>query len=165
MNPFITELVLSQDIIDLLKEIISENSTKPFKEGITVSDVNPKATRAATYSPSLLGDDSFDFLKNAINEKVFKLIGKNLEIHSWWVMKYTGSDFTHEHKHAPQAKCVAVYYIDAPEYSGELYFPDINISIKPKTGMLVVHDANLVHGVKPNLSSEIERYNMVINYK
>jgi len=31
--------------------------------------------------------------------------------------------------------------------------------------MLVIHDANLVHGVRANSSPNIDRYNMVINYR
>jgi hypothetical protein len=164
MNTFIDMSFLDQDTINFLRENISENASRPLKEGIRTSTVNHLVTKAATYSPHSLGDNTFDFLKNIIDKRVFELTQTELKTYSWWVMKYKGEDYTEEHSHNPQANWVAIYYIDAPENSGALYFPDINVLIKPRTGMLVVHKADLIHGVRKNASPDIERYNMIVNY-
>lgn len=41
-----------------------------------------------------------------------------------------------------------VIYLNSDYLGGEIYYPDINLSIKPKAGSLVVHPAGLTHGVK-----------------
>lgn len=165
MNPIITDIFLEQNSIINLKKNISENAVNPLIDGIANSRVVYTVARCSTYSPYFLGDDSFDFLKDMIDTKVRDILQEDLDVLNWWVMKYKGNDHTDEHDHRPFARWVAIYYIDAPSGSGELYFPHINVTIKPETGMLVIHSADLVHGVRKNSSPDIERYNMVINYK
>ena len=165
MSPIVTNITLDPNDIINLKDIISENATDPHKEGIAVSGVAPVGAYCSTYSPYLLGDDSFDFLKDMVHQKVSDILHEEVNVFNWWVMKYKGDDHVEEHGHGSRVQWVAVYYIDAPHGSGELYFPDINVSIKPKTGMLVIHPADLVHGVRKNSFPDIERYNMVVNFR
>lgn len=41
-----------------------------------------------------------------------------------------------------------VIYLNDNYLGGEIYYPDIGLSVKPKAGSLVVHPAGLLHGVK-----------------
>ena len=43
----------------------------------------------------------------------------------------------------------SVLYLNDDYGGGHTYYPELNIDVKPKTGTLVVHEGNALHGVKP----------------
>lgn len=51
-----------------------------------------------------------------------------------------------------------VMYLNSDINGGEIYYPDYELQIKPKTGLLVIHPGDIVHGVKKVQSGT--RYNM-----
>lgn len=85
-----------------------------------------------------------DFVKkNNLGTKI-----SNIGIH---IMK-PGSSSPYGHLHA-KARCV--FYIQAPEGVGSLLFPDLNITIKPHKGLLVVVPAKVNHAMSENKSDEV----------
>ena len=151
-------LILSDETI----KDITDNITMDVSNTVRVSDVNSDATSSETYSPGLWKDTCYDDLFNIIDAKVNQ--DNTLKRYSSWVMKYTNNQKTKVHAHK-EFDMVAIYYISAPKGSGVLYFSELNIEIKPSTGLLVVHDAKLRHGVRTNTIEGIERFCAVLNYR
>ena len=51
-----------------------------------------------------------------------------------------------------------VMYLNEDMDGGEIYYPDYDVQIKPKPGLLVIHPGNVLHGVRPITRGV--RYNM-----
>ena len=153
-----TNIILSNDLV----KDITDKITLDASNSVRVSDVNSDATSSKTYSPGLWKDTCYDDLFNIIDAKVNQ--DNTLKRYSSWVMKYTNNQKTNVHAHK-DFDMVAIYYISAPKGSGVLYFSELNFEIKPSTGLLVVHDAKLRHGVRINTIEGIERYCAVLNYR
>jgi len=51
-----------------------------------------------------------------------------------------------------------VMYLNKDMEGGEIYYPDYDIEVKPKPGLLVIHPGDIVHGVRPVRRGV--RYNM-----
>lgn len=51
-----------------------------------------------------------------------------------------------------------VMYLNEDMEGGEIYYPDYDLEIKPKAGLLVIHPGDIVHGVRPIRKGV--RYNM-----
>jgi hypothetical protein len=151
-------LILSDETI----KDITDNITMDASNTVRVSNVNDKTTSSETYTPDYWKDKYYDDLFNQIDFVVNPT--KILKSYSSWLMKYTNNHKTGVHDHK-DFDMVAIYYISAPEGSGVLHFPKLNIEIKPYTGLLVVHDSMLKHGVRANTIEGIERYCAVVNYR
>ena len=50
-----------------------------------------------------------------------------------------------------------VYYINDDYEGGEIIYPDINISIKPKANTLIIHQSNLIHYTNPIENNSIKK--------
>ena len=50
-----------------------------------------------------------------------------------------------------------VYYINDDYEGGEIIYPDINISIKPKANTLIIHQSNLIHYTNPIENDSIKK--------
>lgn len=48
-----------------------------------------------------------------------------------------------------QIKYGMVFYINGDYEGGEIYYPEWNLEIKPKPGLLVMHPGDIIHGVRP----------------
>ena len=152
------DIILPESLIKQLKDQIRNDVSNEVR----VSNVNRNTTNSETYEPDIWGDTSYEFLFDTVNnivnpENKYKRL-------SSWVMRYTDGQCTKKHHHN-NFEFVAVYYISAPEGSGSLCFPDMDLEIKPYTGLLVAHKGDLVHSVKPNTKSGIERFCAVLNYR
>jgi len=156
-----TRIFLPCDTISEITQQIQNDASNVVR----VSTVVETTTTSETYTPSIWGDDYyeelFDKIDSVVNDGTLKR-----ELTSSWVMRYTGDQNTLVHQHDRWHK-VAIYYIDAPAGSGTLYFPEADpvLEITPVTGMLVVHDGNIAHGVRKNTIENIERYCAVLNYQ
>jgi len=42
-----------------------------------------------------------------------------------------------------------IIYLNDNYDGGQIYYPDLGLEIKPKKGSMVVHDAGILHGVRP----------------
>jgi Rps23 Pro-64 3,4-dihydroxylase Tpa1-like proline 4-hydroxylase len=71
------------------------------------------------------------------------------------IRRLKDGEFMHPHKDSgyPDSKQTIVFgiaiYLNDDFTGGELNYPDLNISIKPKRSSVVVHDAKLLHEVLP----------------
>lgn len=151
---------LDTDKINFIIDNIRNDAS--WSEYVRTSMVNNKVSSAESYSPDMWGDT----LYNEIFDKIDSIVNPSnkLVLDERWCMLYTDGKFTGSHNH-DEWDLVAIYYISAPEGSGMLIFPEINVKVKPYTGLLVIHDAKLFHKVKPNTIMGIERFCMVLNYR
>lgn len=69
------------------------------------------------------------------------IIGESLEAHID-TLKYD-----HPDTQTPRSIINALLYLTNDYTGGEIFFPEVNMSIKPKAGSVVVFDADLMHGV------------------
>jgi len=104
--------------------------------------------------------ESFLLLENKIS-KVLPELDKNINHHDHWGAIYRDDDYAKPHNHAGEDDSKPdlsfTFYIDAPEGSGELYFPDCDLTIIPEKKMLVTFSPLAYHQVLPNSVSGIER--------
>jgi|SanBayMetagenome_1026888.scaffolds.fasta_scaffold50043_2 hypothetical protein len=71
------------------------------------------------------------------------------------IRRLKDGEFMHPHKDGgyPNSKQTIVFgialYLNDDFTGGELNYPNLNISIKPKKASMLIHDANLLHQVLP----------------
>jgi uncharacterized protein (TIGR02466 family) len=136
----------------------------------------------------------FSDLRNKIEEELKNYLHGELKISilhkcehiSSWIMLHQGGDFAQRHLHT-NSMFSGIYYINAPNTSGDLYFhcpinantfktPTIDptiiekniynshtYKIVPKNNMLVLFPSHLIHSVSENISGE-KRYCLAFNY-
>ncbi len=66
------------------------------------------------------------------------------------------------HQHFPAVFAV-VYYVDVPENSGDIYFPDADLKITPYTGQMLCFRGDAWHGVEFNKTDK-DRVIVAINF-
>lgn len=130
---------------------------------VTDKNVDPGAS-GAHYKPHKWKDPHYDWLLDLIKDEVEKTLNKRFRVGPWWFLKCEDEDSTLPHEHSRMADWVAIYYFEAPEGSGPLYFNDHDVYIYPYSGLLVIHEADLVHQAFKNDKPGIKRYNMVVNF-
>jgi hypothetical protein len=150
------------NLSDQMREEVKSKIRSDVSNFTRVSDVDFKVTTSEIYEPSIAKNNYYDFLFDKINDLVN--VGNHYEKGDLWVMRYTNGQKTEVHRHEKWA-LIVIYYVDAPEGSGILYFPESGLEIKPYTGLLVVHDGKIQHGVKPNSKIDVERFCVVLNYR
>jgi predicted 2-oxoglutarate/Fe(II)-dependent dioxygenase YbiX len=69
------------------------------------------------------------------------IIGESLEAHT------DNLKYDHPDTHSPRSIINALLYLTDDYTGGEIFFPEVNMSIKPKAGSVVVFDSDLMHGV------------------
>ncbi len=87
----------------------------------------------------------------------------NMKLDNLWGMIFKKGDHALVHDHWP-ALWSGVYYIKAPENSGDLTFPQLKQRVTPQDNMMVIFDGSTRHGVAENLSQE-ERIAVSFNVK
>ena len=87
----------------------------------------------------------------------------NIKLDNLWGMVFKTGDHALVHDHWP-ALWSGVYYIKAPENSGDLTFPQLKQRVSPQDNMMVIFDGSTRHGVAENLSQE-ERIAVSFNVK
>lgn len=83
-----------------------------------------------------------------------------------WFNHMPRGSITLPHRHDDNDELLsAVYYLEAPENSGDLiiHAPGANISITPKTGMFIFFKPDVVHEVSEN-KSQLSRLSIGINF-
>ena len=75
----------------------------------------------------------------------------NAELYNIWGLLYGDQGSVKWHSHKSEFPAYSfVYYINVPENSGPLMFPETKEIILPTEGNCVVFDPNLSHGVPPS---------------
>lgn len=67
---------------------------------------------------------------------------------SLWAIRYESEQLTTPHNHWPNIWAFT-YYIDPPEGSAGLYFPNADYEIEVEHGLLVLFSGNIIHEVRP----------------
>ena len=88
-------------------------------------------------------------------------VNENFGIVSMWGMCYEDGGYSLPHDHIPSLVS-SVYYINPPKDGPELVFPEMNESLQPEDGMLVVFPSWVVHEV-PKKSFSGKRYTVAAN--
>tara|TARA_A100001011_G_scaffold388984_1_gene469635 strand:+ start:2940 stop:3542 length:603 start_codon:yes stop_codon:yes gene_type:complete len=86
-----------------------------------------------------------------------------LQVSNLWGMMYKKGDYAMVHDHWP-ALWSGVYYLRAPEGSGDLVFPQLKQRIQPKNNLLVIFKGDVRHGVEESKTDE-ERICVSFNVK
>lgn len=86
-----------------------------------------------------------------------------LQVSNLWGMMYKKGDYAMVHDHWP-ALWSGVYYLRAPEGSGDLVFPQLKQRIQPKDNLLVIFRGDVRHGVEESKTDE-ERICVSFNVK
>lgn len=85
-------------------------------------------------------DKSEYILRTSYSLSEWKL-GKSLAAH------IDSIKYDHEDTHTPRSIINCLLYLTDDYEGGEIFFPEVDISIKPKAGSVVVFDSDLMHGV------------------
>ena len=124
--------------------------------------------KAKMTSWEMMGEPGFKNLINPIIEFA-RFVSKDkyqreedtFGISKMWGTCYENEDYCVPHDHLP-SYFSSVYYIDPPENGPELIFPELNESIQPKNGMLVLFPCWVVHEV-PKKTFSGKRYAVAAN--
>jgi hypothetical protein len=77
-----------------------------------------------------------------------------------YLLEYKKNSYKGLHDDAgdnPDLKYGMIYYINDNYEGGEIYYPELNLKIKPKANSLVIHPSNLLHEVF-EIKSDSNRY-------
>jgi hypothetical protein len=77
----------------------------------------------------------------------------SVEIIEMWGLIYNRGDKTLSHDHIP-CYLSGTYYVQSNKNNAPLVFPELNYSISPHTGLLVIFPSNLKHEVPAELSND-----------
>ena len=177
INLFVTPLkIINLNNYESINEKINECCRLKFENNF--HEKLPKEEKENI--EKIFKDEAELYLKELTNKKIDLYLDKS------WVTYTNKYEFNTPHDHNDNT-VIGVYYINAPENSGDLLLHDprgannfiskfeINTSgqlvsgrnyyrIKPKTGSLVLFPSYIVHSVEPNMSDEIRR-SLAINFK
>jgi hypothetical protein len=109
-------------------------------------------------------DKIADIAKNictTISEKHFNFPKFFPKIVDCWSNVYMKESGCRVHQHFP-AIFSLVYYVSAPEGTGKIFFPDLEIGIQPYEGLLLCFRGDTWHGVEFN-KTEQERIVVAFN--
>lgn len=138
-----------QDYIDQLKsEALGKFGTEDYMQMVDEGKMNMNTDwlDKSIAIPGELPIQLSDKIKNLFKEDVFMLPMQTIQRH------YPGS-FMREHvdqDHDPSLVYACVIYLNGNFNGGELYFPEIDLEIKPKRGSMMLFSASkkYLHGVR-----------------
>ena len=87
----------------------------------------------------------------------------NPRVENLWGMIYKKGDYAMVHDHWPSLWS-GVYYIEVPNNSGDLFFPQLKQTMTPKKNQMIVFEGKTRHGVRESLSDK-ERIAVSFNVK
>lgn len=168
--------VLPKETIDLFVSVLSEyeNNTSPALVGTSDQIINQEY-RITEWIP--LSDDIRDNLKNSIAEfynnfliQTYKSNIKNIENPQFLYYNVGGKyDVHNDSEDWIDGKLTRVcnrditilIYLNDNFHGGELIFPDYNVTITPKSGMIIAFPSYIEFSHKVNPISVGERFNIV----
>lgn len=149
----------SEDILNLCKKY----QTDQFKEQKTESVY---AWRSDYYTVAKQAMPGFELLFEKVSNKIDKIWQKpySFLIEHFWFAIYNKGDSSNPHDHSG-VDLACVYYASVPENSAPLVITSKkeNITIIPKTGMLVIMPGNCEHQVPKSNHEKGERIIVAMN--
>lgn len=144
-----------------LIRIIREDGGKLSKQTVVKAYMTDWRMNMDHKSPLL--DPFFKFLNEGLSASIANLAGVTKDpfkyrIANIWGAIYSKDDYTEAHSHAP-CQMSFVYYVQADDSStAPLIFPEVEHTVIPSTGMLVISPGWLTHYVpKYNPATGSER--------
>ena len=148
-NQYLTKIILSEGDEQNRKTNVKADMTsarliskypelRGFAERIVKQGIIP-------YLAKRNSTDVYDALQDA-NQQSYSVF-------DIWGAVYNKGDYTVPHDHIWSSVSFC-YYVKAPKNCAPLVFDDINITIQPEEGMLVVFHSELKHSVPASESSE-----------
>jgi hypothetical protein len=166
------------EIIKLHDDVYEINNFLTNEELKKVFEIIDETKEEAWFSEEASGDRGFWYGKNLQlkTEIVFDKINSKMEnlfesYHYYpaeiTLQRYKKGDFINQHtdQWLPDLGYyigygLCLYYNDNYE-GGELEYPDLGLTVKPKKNSLYVHGGHVLHGSKPVLSDDIRYFSTV----
>ena len=134
-------------------------------------DVQDYKTNVKAYMTNwdMRGKPGFDKLEKIIMDmvnylsKIYYNRPINPRVENLWGMIYKKGDYAMVHDHWPSLWS-GVYYIEVPNNSGDLFFPQLKQTMAPKKNQMIVFEGKTRHGVRESLSDK-ERIAVSFNVK
>ena len=134
-------------------------------------DVQDYKTNVKAYMTDwdMRGKPGFDKLEKIIMDmvnylsKIYYNRPINPRVENLWGMIYKKGDYAMVHDHWPSLWS-GVYYIEVPNNSGDLFFPQLKQTMTPKKNQMIVFEGKTRHGVRESLSDK-ERIAVSFNVK
>jgi len=147
---YITDCVNQENIdkiLNLENKLQSFEQLKYFRSTLALSK-----DELSTYLTTNINAAIIEYL-NRSNKDKSEYIAKNSYALSHWIVGQSLAPhidtikYDHEDTHTPRSIVNALLYLTDDYTGGEITFPEIGMSVKPKAGSVVVFDADLMHGV------------------
>lgn len=144
-----TFLDVSDELLNKLGDDIKKTGDKTYR----VSNLKAEMTNWKTELKSF-----FQLESHIVNQYT-----KRCTFLDHWGAIYRDDDHALPHNHdlygahAGPNFLSFVFYVDAPEGSGKIYFSEVDLTVEPQNKMLVTFPTTVVHEVYPNTISGIER--------
>lgn len=101
-----------------------------------------------------------DIFWKELKKFISKIHNKHIDGQLWLNLNYESS---YNSPHTHQGQYSGVFYIKAPENSGNIVFPKTDESVTPKENLLLLFNSDVMHAVEPNLSDDV-RISIAFNY-
>jgi predicted 2-oxoglutarate/Fe(II)-dependent dioxygenase YbiX len=136
-----------EKIFKLEKKLNSIKQLKYFRSAFTLSN-----DELSTYLTENINAAIIEYL-NKTNKDKSEYVARDSYALSHWIIGESLEahidtlKYDHPDTHTPRSIINALLYLTDDYTGGEIFFPEVNMSIKPKAGSVVVFDADLMHGV------------------
>jgi Rps23 Pro-64 3,4-dihydroxylase Tpa1-like proline 4-hydroxylase len=134
------ENFLTEDEVEGLLLSVDSNEFTEFHPGNIVKDLVPESSKLI---PTIVNRLMSCFSDAHSNTRITN------------IRRLKDGEFMYAHKDGghPDSKEIIVFgvaiYLNDDFTGGEINYPDLNISVKPKRSSVVIHDAKLLHEVLP----------------
>lgn len=156
---FKSNLNLPLEMRNKLYDIIVNNTGRENEKG-SVDGSRLNTTLVYSKSFQLRKDDCEEWrsLFDDFHSRIQKMVSQqvDIQIHSSWAVVYDPESAIELHDHKPHDWTI-VYYLQATEGAGEIQFPKQKVFVEPKTDMVLLADASLLHCVYPSSNPEAKR--------
>lgn len=156
---------LQNEGLEKIYSYIKNEKTDDDRKAVLLSDVKDKDVRIHI-------ENINKFVENICKTQYAQLVESEFNLTTWIrepeLIKWNDQSYLPAHIDGneriakPSITIGALIYLNDEYDGGELYFPEYNIQIKPKTGDLVIFPCHFLHEVKK--ISNGERYTLPLFY-
>ncbi len=149
-------LIIYNDIMDAdkCKLLIKEHDTNPNKQIFHSED--EVFDNRVLFLQSMLADAQA--LVAGITLEIGKIVGRHFQAQLYpetvSIVRWSEGEEMLLHRDGQNPHTInrthsVVVYLNDQNEGGEIYFPELGTSIKPKQALMVVYEKHLLHGVRP----------------
>lgn len=148
-NQRLAEIILSQGD--------EQDRSTNIKADMTSARLTSKFPELNLFVEGIVRDGIIPYLGKRNSTQVYNAFQdakeQSYSVFDIWGAVYNKGDYTISHDHIWSSVSFC-YYVSVPKNCSPLVFDDINISIQPEEGMLVVFHSELKHSVPVSISEE-----------